>query len=228
MPTASRWKYGDGGLMPALSTWVSYITIFGVILAVVALTKNKVQNWATRRAVLQLEFWAWQHIPVSPANSVTRTTRVRLKLQQLCHNATLRLVPIQYRASLYSLQRKVDEELKTNNAAGGYFPSPDSNPLYVEIAAYIAHKERKARDKDLLRRHRGVRCAGGCGTKYGKKRKDHDFAGGGGVKGSGGWFCEWIGPHGLTGSCIPVSTGAHYCGMCHPKRAGRNQTQDME
>ena len=98
--------------MPALSTWVSYITIVGVIIAVVALTKNRIQNWATRRAVFQLEFWAWQHIPVSPASSVTKRTKVHLRLQQLCHNVTLRLVPIQYRVSLYSLQRKVDEELK--------------------------------------------------------------------------------------------------------------------
>ena len=200
--------------MPALSTWVAYITIIGVILALFALSRSRIQNWATSRAVYQLKFWAWQHIPVSPASSVTRHRKVHLWLQQLCHSATMRLVPILYRASLYQLQKTVDEELKNNTAAGIYFPSPDANPLYVEIAAYINYKEKTAMDRDLMRRHKGVRCAGGCGTKYGKKRKDHDFAGGGGVKDSGGWYCEWINANRASGSCIPKATGDHYCGMC--------------
>ena len=204
--------------MPALSTWVAYITIIGVILALVALTRNRIQNWATRRAVYQLKFWAWQHIPISPASARTRRMRALLWFQQLRHNATMRLVPILYRASLYQLQQIVEEELKNNRSAGIYFPSPDSNPLYVEIAAYINHKEEKEKNRDMMRRHRGVRCAGGCGTKYGKKRKDHDFAGGGGVKGSGGWHCEWISPCEMTGSCIPKATGDHYCGMCRRDR----------
>lgn len=204
--------------MPALSTWVSYITIFGVILAVVALTKNTIQNWATRRAVYQFKFWSWQHIPVSPASFVTRRRKVRLWFQRLRFRTTMLLVPIQYRASLIQLGQTVDEELKRNTAAGIYFPSPDANPLYVEIAAYIRHKEEKAKGRDLMRSHRGVRCAGGCGTKYGKKRKDHDFAGGGGVKNSGGWPCGCINSISGEGSCIPEATGDHYCGMCRKER----------
>ena len=204
--------------MPALSTWVAYTTIIGVILALIALTRNRIQNWATRRAVYQLKFWSWQHIPVGPASARTRRMKVRLCFQQLRHSATMRLVPILYRASLHELERVVDEELVRSRTVGHYFPSPDSNPLYVEISAYINHKEKKARNRDLMRRHRGVRCAAGCGTKYGKKRKDHDFAGGGGVRDSGGWYCERIGAYGMTGSCIPKATGDHYCGMCGKER----------
>ena len=204
--------------MPALSTWVAYITIIGVILALFALTRSRIQNWATSRAVYQLKFWAWQHPPVSPASAVTRRRKVHLWLQQLCHSATMRLVPILYRASLYQLQMTVDEELKNNTAAGIYFPSPDGNPLYVEIAAYIHYKEKTARERDLMRKHKGVRCAGGCGTKYGKKRRDHDFVGGGGVKDSGGWHCESNNAYRTRGSCIPKSTGDHYCGMCSQER----------
>ena len=200
--------------MPALSTWVAYTTIIGVILALFALFWSRIQNWATSRAVYQLKFWAWQHIPVSPASAVTRRKKMRLWFQQLRQSATLRLVPILYRASLYQLQETVDQELKNNTAAGIYFPSPDGNPLYVEIAAYIHYKEKTTRDRDLMRRHKGVLCAGGCGTKYGKKRKDHDFSGGGGVKDSGGWYCERISANRASGSCIPKATGDHYCGMC--------------
>lgn len=210
--------------MPALSTWASYITIFGVVLAVVALTKNKIQNWATRRAVYQLKFWWWQHIPVSPASAVTRQRKVRLWFQRLRHRTTMLLVPILYRASLHHLEQTVDEELKRNTAAGIYFPNPDANPLYVEIAAYIHDKEEKAKDGDLMRSHRGVRCAGGCGTKYGKKRKDHDFASSGGVRNSGGWHCGWINPISGEGSCIPKATGDHYCGMCRKERRENART----
>ena len=197
---------------------MSYITIMGVILALVALTRGRIQNWATRRAVYQLEFWSWQHIPVSPASAVTRRRKVKLWFQRLRNRATMLLVPILYRASLYQLQRTVDEELKRNTAAGIYFPSPDSNPLYVEIAAYIHHKKERAEDRHMMRTHRGVRCAGGCGTKYGRKRKDHDFAGGGGVRNSGGWHCEWINPVSGEKSCVPEVTGHHFCGMCRKER----------
>ena len=218
MPAAFTW--------PALSTWVAYTTIFGVVLALLALSRSRIQNWATRRVVYQLKFWAWQHIPVSPASAVTRRKKMRLWFQQLRHDATMGLVPIVYRASLIQLEEIVDEELKKNTTAGTYFPNPDSNPLYVEIAAYIHYKEKTTRSRDLMRRHKGVRCAGGCGTKYGKKRKDHDFSGGGGVKDSGGWRCEWIGKHGTRGSCIPKATGDHYCGMCSEERRDISESNE--
>ena len=123
---------------PALSTSVAYTTIIGVILALLALTRSRIQNWATRRAVYQLKFWAWQQTPVSaPASAVTRRTKMGLWFQQRSRNATLRLVPIVYRASLYKLQTTVADELEKNTHAGIYVPRPDSDPLYVEIAAYI-------------------------------------------------------------------------------------------
>ena len=59
-----------------------------------------------------------------------------LWFQQRSRNATLRLVPIVYRASLYKLQTTVADELEKNTHAGIYVPRPDSDPLYVEIAAW--------------------------------------------------------------------------------------------
>ena len=218
MPAVFTW--------PALSTWVAYTTIFGVILALLALTRSRIQNWATRLAVYQLKFWAWEHIPVGPPIAVTRRQRMCLRIQQLCHSATLRLVPVVYRVSLFQLEETVDEEIKKNTVDGIYFPSPDSNPLYVEMAAYINHKFKTTRDRDLMRRHKGVRCAGGCGTKYGKKRKDHHLGGGGGVKDSGGWYCAWISADGTGGSCIPSATGDHYCGMCDLARIAISEPSD--
>ena len=211
---------------PALSTWVAYTTIIGVILALLALTRSRIQNWATSRAVYQLIFWARQQVLLSSVGAVARRTRMRLWVQELCHSATMRLVPILYRASIHRLVETVDEELRKNTVTDIYFPSPDADPLYVEIAAYIDYKERRTRDRDLMRRHKGVRCAGGCGTKYGKKRKDHNFVGGGGVKDSGGWFCEWMKEGGATGSCLPKATGDHYCGMCSQERSDSSESNE--
>ena len=200
--------------MPAVSAWVPYITIVGVILALIALTRTRVQNWATRRAVYHCLFWAHQHIPVRPASAVTRRKRLWLAWQQLRHKVVMRWVPVHHRVSLVRLVDAALTELKHATVAGEFSPNPATDSLQVEIAAYIAHKDRQWREKELMRRHKGVRCAGGCGTKYAKKRRDHDFAGWGGVRGSGGWRCEWIRSDMCAGSCIPTATGDHYCGMC--------------
>ena len=49
-------------------------------------------------------------------------------------------------------------------------------------------------------------CAGARGTRYGKRRHDHNFVEGSGIE--GGWLC----PTNI--SCRDEPTGEHYCGMC--------------
>ena len=147
--------------MPALSTWVAYTTIVGVFLALFALTRTRIQNWATCRAVYHCKFWTAPHVLAAarPATTVQRRTKLRLWVQRRRHNATMRLVPIVYRVSLLRLVEAVDDELRCNTLSGSYFPSPDSNSLYVEVAAYINHKKSVSNRRSLTRRHRGVRVA---------------------------------------------------------------------
>ena len=65
---------------------------------------------------------------------------------------------------------------------------PDCDPLVVEAAAIAKHEHEKRKARHRARIHRNVVCAGGCGTRYGKRRKDHNFSGGSGIE--GGWFCH--------------------------------------
>jgi len=74
-----------------------------------------------------------------------------------------------------------------------------------EAAGTIQHKTQRARERRLQRIHRGVRCAGGCGVRYGKRRSDHNFSGGGPLN---GWTCPDL------GVCDDEPTGDHHCGMC--------------
>jgi len=195
--------------------------MLGVFVALLSIAWPRLQAVATRRLVFNLASKAWRHIPVYPASSVKRSRRLVLWYERKAHSLIAKFVPLHYRLSLTSLWEEVEKELDANKFSGIYFPHPESNPLYVEIAGYIHHKDRKANDRDCMKRHKGVVCAGGCGTKYGKKRKDHAFSGGGGVHDSGGWKCGWINVSTGEGSCFPKATGDHYCGMCKMERKGR-------
>ena len=90
--------------------------------------------------------------------------------------------------------------------------------LVIEAVALSRARERKMRLRRLRRVHKGIACAGGCGTPYGGRRHDHDFFGGGGIQ--GGWFCP------SNGSCQVTPTGEHYCGMCDQERRAPVATAD--
>ena len=79
--------------------------------------------------------------------------------------------------------------------------------LVIEAVALSRHREKKLQQRHLRRVHKGLVCAGGCGTRYGKRRRDHNFIGGGGI--AGGWFCP------SNESCRITPTGKHHCGMCY-------------
>ena len=198
----------------------SAVTMMGVFVALLSVAWPRLQVVATRRLVFYLMRKSWRHMLFYPTSRAKRSMRMRLWYERGTHSLTAKLVPLHYRLSLISLSEEVEKELRANCLSDTYFPHPESNPLYVEIAGYIHYKDKKDRDKSNMKRHKGVVCAGGCGTKYGKKRKDHSFSGGGGVRDSGGWRCEWINTATGEGSCFPKSTGDHYCGMCQMEREG--------
>ena len=49
--------------------------------------------------------------------------------------------------------------------------------LVIEAAVLSRNREKKLQQRPLQRAYRGVVCAGGCGTPYGKRRHDHNFVG---------------------------------------------------
>lgn len=78
--------------------------------------------------------------------------------------------------------------------------------IVLEAAAVSRMREERHQHKQRMRAHKGVFCAGGCGTRFGRRRSDHNFSGGGGIE--GGWHCE------SSRSCRGKPSGNHYCGMC--------------
>ena len=93
----------------------------------------------------------------------------------------------------------------------------DDRRIILEAAAVSRHPEDTRHLRHRMCRHRGVRCAGGCGTRYGKRHPDHNFSGSGGIE--GGWHCP------TEVSCRDEPTGVHYCGMCTMERKSKNDPQ---
>ena len=86
----------------------------------------------------------------------------------------------------------------------------DERGIVLEAAAVSNMREERHQHKQRMRSHKGIHCAGGCGTRFGKRRSDHNFSGGGGIE--GGWHCE------SNLSCRDKPSGNHFCGMCTLER----------
>ena len=96
----------------------------------------------------------------------------------------------------------------------------DERRIVLEAAAVSRAREEQHQIKRLKRIHKGLCCAGGCGTRYGERRSDHNLSGFGGVE--GGWLCE------SNESCHDKPTGEHYCGMCTMERSTAGGMQSSQ
>ena len=200
--------------MGTLSTWTSWVTIIGVGLALRVIAWPRMQMWATRRVVFRL-VTSWPLTLLIPRFMMTRGLRLQQSLiKRFVIPVQVRLMPLHYRMSLVKLVEQVKGELKENTVAGSYLSSPESDRDLIHFAAYVHYKEKSREKKELKHRHRGVRCAGGCKTRYGKKNKADKAFGGAGIANDGGWFCPSVSADGSSGSCIPKATGDHHCGKC--------------
>ena len=92
------------------------------------------------------------------------------------------------------------------------------DPLVAEALFLSRDFAEDRNERERARVHRGVRCAGGCGTRFGKRRQDHDFLGGEGIH--GGWICP-------TTPCHGRRTGDHYCGMCREELRQSSETPQL-
>lgn len=194
---------------PVLSTWASWVTIVGVVLAFVVFVKPRFQSWIIRRSFYFFKCFAREMVirDNMPLDGHWENIKFRCQVKKL--RIFGKLSPMEYRLSIASLVDIIEKELKDNSTNGIYTPKPDTNATIMEIAAYYDFKTTKKKEKELLHQHKGIRCAGGCGTKYGRRHKRQGFLGGG-VNNSGWQECDE--------SCTPESRIDHYCGMCQRER----------
>lgn len=85
----------------------------------------------------------------------------------------------------------------------------------LQVSAVSKARTERSFQRQLMRTHRGIQCAAGCGTRFGKRRSDHNILRGGILDGEGiegGWHCP------SDELCREHPTGDHYCGMCTEER----------
>lgn len=198
-----------------MSEWV---TVVGGIPALAALFYPKIKKWAIRRGIL---YWHWKHLlmvmpqlePVIAGRSKARRS-IWYWQQRATFKSLKYIMPSREYVLLIPRYEAVAKELEDNSHGVLYTPTIDCDPQVVELAVFLDSYETDVVERNFLKRHKGVVCANGCGTKYGERRSDHDFMCNAGVNLSGGWFCPSQDEDGLGESCIPRATGEHYCGMC--------------
>ena len=212
--------------MGALSTWTAWVTMIGVGLALYVIVWPRVGMWATRYSVFKINKTLDLLDPMPNATWYQKAIR-GLKLTIV--NVRSLFVPLRYRLALYRLAQIVGQEMEDATDDNYYDPTPGCHPTVAEITAYVFYKMKRNRERQLMRIHKNVRCASPeCNVKYGRKRKDHGFPTGEGVRNSGGWYCETDDPNGRREYCFPTATGNHYCGMClRERQAADNGTETL-
>ncbi len=179
-------------------------TVCSLLILVYVHTKPAANRWATVKFLRTLsELRVENLLTREQARSLQWPRRLHRARRQFVFRLVQRLMTRAHRIAQ-------DELLKQMNAAcerSEFLPAPaDCHPLAIEAAALSRHRRERQETHRRARVHKNVLCAGGCGTRYGKRRHDHSFTGGGVVE--GGWFCP------TNVSCVREPTGEHYCGMC--------------
>ena len=179
-------------------------TVVALLILAYVRAKPAINRWATVKFLRIYSELHWDDL-------LTREQAKELpwprRLRRWRRNRMFHLVQHLMTRAHRIAQHVLTEQLGTALDRSEFMPVPPGcDPLVVEAAAVAKHEHEKRKARHRARVHRNVVCAGGCGTRYGKRRKDHNFSGGGGVE--GGWYC----PTNI--SCLDEPTDEHYCGMC--------------
>jgi len=179
-------------------------TVVALLILAYVHAKPAINRWATVKFLRVYSEMHWDDLLTrEQARALPRRRRLRRWRRNRVFRLTHHLMTRAHRIAQHDLL----EQLMTARDRPEHSPvPPDCNPLVIEAAAVAKHDWNRRQARHLARVHKGVVCAGGCGTKYGKRREDHSFTAGSGIE--GGWLCP------TDRSCLREPTGEHYCGMC--------------
>lgn len=182
-----------------LESFAQLATVVTLMILVYVQAKPAVNRWATIRYLrCCYEFFDDFFVTPKEYRHSSWTERLRHAARLALRYFALFLMPRADQSRLGVLLPQLSRERQRPQ----HLPPLDGcDPLVAEALFVSRHhlEDRRARV------HKRVVCAGGCGTRFGKRRRDHDFLGGEGIH--GGWLCP-------TTPCKGQSTGDHYCGMC--------------
>lgn len=179
-------------------------TVVALLILAYVHAKPAINRWAT---VKFLRIYSELHWDDLLTREQARELPWSRRLRRWRRNRTFRLVQRLMTRAHRIAEHELFKQLRAALNHSEYLPGPPGcDPLVVEAATVAKHEHEKRQARRRARVHRNVVCAGGCGTRYGKRRKDHNFTGGSGVE--GGWYCP------TNVSCRDEPTGEHHCGMC--------------
>lgn len=179
-------------------------TVVALVILAYVHAKPAINRWATVKFLRIYSEMHWDDLLTrEPARALPWPRRLRRwkrsRVFRLTHHLMTRANRIR--------QHELLEQLRVAYDRSEFSPvPPNCDPLAVEAAAIAKHDWNQRQARRRARVHRKVVCAGGCGTKYGRRRRDHDFSGDSGIE--GGWLC----PTNI--SCLREPNGEHHCGMC--------------
>ena len=187
----------------SLEAFAHIATVVTLMILVYVQAKPAINRWATIK-YLRCYYEFLDDIYITPKESLHSSWPERLR----------RIKRGALRYSALALMRRVDHlrrdillpQLIKERQRPQHLPVTDGcDPLVAEALFVSKDHLEDRKERRRARVHRRVRCAGGCGTRFGKQRRDHDFMGGDGIY--GGWHCP-------STPCQRRATGDHYCGMC--------------
>ena len=179
-------------------------TVVALLILAYVHAKPAINRWATVKFLRVYSELHWDDLLApAQARALPWPRRLRRWWRNRVFLLTQRLMTRIHRIAQHDLLA----QLRSAHGRPEFSPVPTNcDPLVVEAAAVAKHDWNRRQARRRKRVHKNVVCAGGCGTKYGKRRADHSFSGGGGIE--GGWLCP------TDRSCLREPTGEHYCGMC--------------
>ena len=178
-------------------------TVVTLMILVYVQTKPAINKWATIRYLrCHYEFDLDIFLTPGEARGLPLVERLRRSLRAILRFIAWALMP---RADHIRLDTLLPQLYKESRRLRHLPPTDGCDPSVAEALFMSKNLKEYRQDRARDRVHKNVRCAGDCGTRFGKRRQDHDFWGGEGTY--GGWLCP-------TTHCRDQPTGDHYCGMC--------------
>ena len=191
-------------------------TVVALLILVYITAKPTVNRWATVKFLRAIHEATWDDFLTSPPSDLPMKRRIARSRRKALLLLYQRLMTKVHRINHMRLLNAFktanrDDVILTFNALNlPHHLTQTERELVIEAVALSQAREKRPRTRRRRRSHKGVVCAGRCGTRYGKRRHDHNFVREGGIE--GGWFCP------SNESCRIKPTGEHYCGMCNQER----------
>ena len=159
----------------SLEAFAHFATVVTLMILVYVQAKPAVNKWATIR-YLRCFYEFHDDIFITPRESQRSSWAKRLRRAK---RGTLRFAAFALMSRIGHLRLDIlTGQLIRESRRPEYLLVTDGcDPLVAEALFVSKHYLEDRKDRRRARIHRRVHCAGACGTRFGKRRRDHYFFG---------------------------------------------------